>query len=122
MASQVSSQPLETMGFQRRSATRRCPKSGRSARLAAVEQHSLLAFPCDYPIKVMARVGPGLREQLDAIVRRHAADLDGSRISERPSAQQNFVGVTYIIRAHNAEQIAALFADLKTVESVLLVL
>jgi len=87
-----------------------------------VEQHSLLAFPCDYPIKVMARVGPGLREQLDAIVRRHAADLDGSRISERPSAQQNFVGVTYIIRAHNAEQIAALFADLKTVESVLLVL
>lgn len=87
-----------------------------------MEQQSLLVFPCDYPIKVMARVGAGLREQLDVIVRRHAPDLDESRISERPSAQQNFVGVTYIIRAHNSEQIGALFAELKTVESVLLVL
>lgn len=87
-----------------------------------MEQRSLLVFPCDYPIKVMARLEPGLREQLDVIVRRHAPDLDESRISERPSAQQNFVGVTYIIRALHAEQIAALFAELKSVESVLLVL
>jgi putative lipoic acid-binding regulatory protein len=87
-----------------------------------VEQQSLLTFPCDYPIKVMARDEPGLRAQLDEIVRRHAADLDETRISERPSAQKHFVGVTYIIRAHNADQIAALFADLKTVPSVLLVL
>jgi uncharacterized protein len=87
-----------------------------------VEQQSLLVFPCDYPIKVMARVGPGLLEQLDGIVRKHAPDLDESRISERPSAQQNFVGVTYIIRAQSADQIAALFEELKTVESVLLVL
>lgn len=87
-----------------------------------MEQQSLLTFPCDYPIKVMARDEPGLRAQLDEIMRRHATDLDESRTSERPSAQKNFLSVTYIIRAHNAEQIGALFAELKTVPSVLLVL
>jgi putative lipoic acid-binding regulatory protein len=82
----------------------------------------LLTFPCDYPIKVMARVVPGLRTQLDAIVHRHAGPLESHRISERPSAQQNFIGITYLIHAHSEQQIAALFEDLKQCPAVMLVL
>ena len=72
-----------------------------------------LTFPCDYPIKVMVRAEEGVRGQVDAIVERHAAPLDRSGVVERPSAQKNFLGITYVIRATSAEQIAALFADLK---------
>ena len=31
-----------------------------------------LEFPCDYPIKVMVRVQPGMRSHVDAIIERHA--------------------------------------------------
>jgi uncharacterized protein len=81
-----------------------------------------LSFPCDYPIKVMVRAEEGVRSQVDAIIERHAAPLDPSTVVERPSAQRNFLGITYVIRATSAEQIAQLFSDLKRCEHVLLVL
>ena len=40
----------------------------------------------------------------------------------RHSAQGNFSGVTYTIQARDAEQIAALFADIKDLPGVLMVL
>jgi putative lipoic acid-binding regulatory protein len=81
-----------------------------------------LTFPCDYPIKVMVRAEEGVRSQVDAIIERHAAPLDLASVVERPSGQRNFLGITYVIRATSAEQIAQLFAALKLCEHVLLVL
>jgi putative lipoic acid-binding regulatory protein len=81
-----------------------------------------LTFPCDYPIKVMVRAEEGIRSQVDAIIERFAAPLDRAGVVERPSAQRNFLGITYVIRASSAEQIAQLFAALKLCEHVLLVL
>ena len=87
-----------------------------------MESPPRLQFPCAYPIKVMARAGPGLRPALDAIFSRHAGAEALSHVTERPSAQAHFVGVTYVIQAHSEGQIAALFAELKTCPSVLMVL
>lgn len=70
----------------------------------------------------MARAEAGLRARLDAIVERHAGSEALTEVRERPSAQANFVGVTYIIRAESEAQIAALFAELKQCEAVLMVL
>jgi len=81
-----------------------------------------LSFPCDYPIKVMVRAQEGVRTQVDAIVRRHTTPFDPSSVVERPSAQKNFIGLTYVIRATSAEQIAQLFVDLKFCPQVVLVL
>jgi putative lipoic acid-binding regulatory protein len=81
-----------------------------------------LSFPCDYPIKVMVRVEDGVRGQVDAIVERHAGPLDLGAVTERPSTQGNFLGITYLIRATSPEQIAQLFAALKLCPQVMLVL
>jgi uncharacterized protein len=81
-----------------------------------------LGFPCDYPIKVMVRVEDGVRSRVDAIVERHAGPLDLAAVTERPSTQGNFLGITYLIRAASPEQIAQLFADLKQCPQVMLVL
>jgi putative lipoic acid-binding regulatory protein len=70
----------------------------------------------------MARAEAGLRVMLDAIVERHAGAGALTAVRERPSAQANFVGVTYTIRAENEAQIAALFAELKQCQAVLMVL
>ena len=82
----------------------------------------LLSFPCDYPIKVMLRAGAELRAHVDAVMARHVDATVIALATERPSAQGNFLGVTYTIRARDAEHIAALFADLKDIPGVLMVL
>lgn len=70
----------------------------------------------------MARAEAGLRAQLDSIVERHAGTEALQGVSERPSANANFVGVTYLIQARDEAQIAALFEDLKQCRNVLLVI
>jgi putative lipoic acid-binding regulatory protein len=81
-----------------------------------------LRFPCDYPIKVMVRSRPGVREAVALAIERHAGTGAGDRCSERASAQANFAGLTYVIRATGAAQIAALFAELQAIPGVLLVI
>lgn len=81
-----------------------------------------LSFPCDYPIKVMVRADPGVRDRVDAIVERHAGPVDLSAVTEHSSAQKRFLAITYVIRAASESQIAALFEALKLCPQVLLVL
>ena len=82
----------------------------------------LLQYPCDYPIKVMARASPQLRATLDAILARHGGPTALAHVTERPSKQAHFIGVTYVIQAQGEGQIAALFAELKTCPAVLMVI
>jgi hypothetical protein len=90
--------------------------------LGYVETPKLLQFPCSYPIKVMARAAPELREILDPILVRHAGPEALAGVTERSSANANFVSITYLIQATGEAQIAALFADLKQAPDVLLVI
>ena len=82
----------------------------------------LLRFPTDYPVKVVGRASDTLRAQIDAIILKHAPDLDASRTSERLSANGNFLSISYLIRAVSADQVKALAAELTACESVLIVL
>jgi putative lipoic acid-binding regulatory protein len=81
-----------------------------------------LSFPCQYPIKVMVRADPGIRGEVDRIIAEHAGPLDPESVTERSSAQNRFLGITYMIRATSEAQIAALFGALKGCPQVLLVL
>jgi putative lipoic acid-binding regulatory protein len=87
-----------------------------------VDPPRLLTFPCAYPIKVMMRAEPAVRTQVDAVFARHADATAVASATERPSAQGNFRAVTYTIAARDEQQIASLFADLKGIAGVLLVL
>jgi putative lipoic acid-binding regulatory protein len=79
-------------------------------------------FPCEYPIKVVARTAPALRSTLDEVFARLAGIAALSRVSERPSAQGNFVSVTYVFEAQSEAQIFAIFQELKGIEHVMMVL
>ena len=81
-----------------------------------------LTFPCSYPIKVVMRAEPGLRVAVDAIFVRHADAAAAAGATTRQSAQGNFSGVTYTIQARDEPHIAGLFADLKEIPGVLMVL
>ena len=82
----------------------------------------LLKFPVPYPIKVVGRRDELQRAAVDAVVRTHAPDLTDGQISERASAQQHFISITYTINAQSKEQIVALAQALQAVKGVMMLI
>jgi uncharacterized protein len=86
------------------------------------EEGSPLAFPCDFPIKVMGRKEPGFAQKVMEIVLRHAPDFDPATIGMRPSRQGKYLSVTCVIRATSRAQLDALYQELCDHPSVVMVL
>lgn len=83
---------------------------------------SPLAFPCDFPIKVMGRKGPGFAQAIVDIVLRHAPDFDAGTVEMRPSRQGTYLSVTCVVRATSREQLDALYRELCDHPSVVMAL
>jgi uncharacterized protein len=81
-----------------------------------------ITFPCDYPIKVVARARPELRARLDAIFAAHFGSVDPARVSVRESAQANFVSFTYLMVVESVEQLGSLHGQLRQSEDIVMVL
>jgi putative lipoic acid-binding regulatory protein len=75
-----------------------------------VADNSPLAFPCDFPIKVMG------------IVRKHAPDFDAATVEMRPSRQGKYLSVTCVVRATSRQQLDALYQELCDHPAVVMVL
>lgn len=87
-----------------------------------VESPAPLAFPTDYPLKVVGRPADGFRARVHAIVLRHAPGIAPERISERLSANGNFLSISCLLPAESRAQVEALVADLKACDGVLMLL
>jgi len=83
---------------------------------------SPLAFPCDFPIKVMGRKQPGFAQAVTDIVLKHAPDFDLASVEMRPSRQGRYLSVTCVVRATSREQLDALYQELCDHPSVVMVL
>jgi putative lipoic acid-binding regulatory protein len=81
-----------------------------------------LAFPCDFPIKVMGRKEPGFAQSVSDIVRRHVPDFDPATVGMRPSRQGRYLSVTCVVRATSREQLDALYQELCDHPQVVMVL
>jgi putative lipoic acid-binding regulatory protein len=81
-----------------------------------------ISFPVEYPVKVVARAAPDLRAQVDAVFARHFGVMPAASVSERPSANSNYVALTYKPVVRDAGQLRVLHADLKLVDGVIMVL
>jgi uncharacterized protein len=81
-----------------------------------------LEFPTDYPLKVVGRPGEEFRARVHAMVLRHVARIEAERVSERLSANGNFLSISYLLPAESRAQVEALVADLKNCDGVLLLL
>ena len=73
---------------------------------------SQLAFPCDFPIKVMGRKQPGFAQEVMDVVLRHAPDFDAATMEMRPSRQNRYLSITCVVRATSREQLDALYQEL----------
>jgi uncharacterized protein len=82
----------------------------------------LLSFPTDYPLKVVGRPAAEFRARVHAIVLRHVPELDAAQVSERLSANGNFLSISYRVRAASRGQIEALVQELRGCQGVLMLL
>lgn len=83
---------------------------------------SLLQFPCDFPIKIMGAGGSDFRPLVVDLVRRHAPDLDETRITLRDSRAGRYQAVTVVVRALNRGQLDAIYQELSGHPQVMMVL
>jgi putative lipoic acid-binding regulatory protein len=83
---------------------------------------SPLAFPCDFPIKVMGRKQPGFAQAVIDVVLKHAPDYDPASVEMRPSRQGRYLSLTCVIRATSREQLDALYQELCDHSAVVMVL
>jgi len=83
---------------------------------------SLLTFPCDFPIKAMGREASTLRQQVLAILARHAPDFDPAQLKERQSGNGNYLALTAVIRAESKAQLDAIYLELTASDEVLMAL
>ena len=90
--------------------------------MPVVADGSPLAFPCDFPIKVMGRKDSRFVQTITSIVRKHAPDFDAATVEMRPSRQGTYLSVTCVVRATSREQLDALYQELCDHPSVVMVL
>lgn len=81
-----------------------------------------IAYPIDFPIKIMGRREPGFARAAVDIVRRHAPDFDDSTVEMRLSRKNTYISVTCTIVAHSREQLDALYQELNDHPMVVMVL
>ncbi len=93
-----------------------------SKTLADGEQAPAIEFPCEYPIKILGDASEDFTALVVEVVRKHAPDLDDSKVTSRDSSKGKFRSVTVIINATGKPQLQALFDDLKATGKVKMVI
>jgi putative lipoic acid-binding regulatory protein len=78
------------------------------------EQHAptALAFPCDFPIKVMGKRQAAFAQTIVDIVKRHAPDFDPATLEMRTSREATYLSLTLTIRATSRAQLDDLYREL----------
>lgn len=73
---------------------------------------SLIAYPCDFPIKIMGKTQAGFAQAVIEIVRHHAPDFDPATLEMRPSREGRYLSLTCTVRAVSREQLDNLYREL----------
>lgn len=79
-----------------------------------------LVFPCQYPVKVMSEAGA--KKTILALVERHAEFRPDEDVRTRPSRNGRFESITVTVEAQSREQLEGLYADLRRLEVVKMML
>jgi putative lipoic acid-binding regulatory protein len=83
---------------------------------------SPLAFPTDFPIKIVGAARDSFAQEIAAILQRHAPDFDPATLQMRSSSQAHYLSLTATVRATSRAQLDALYRELTAAPGVKFVL
>ncbi|MCK7598305.1 DUF493 family protein [Microbulbifer sp. CAU 1566] len=87
------------------------------------QQPPKIEFPCeDYMVKVLRNADEQLHQLVLEVMRRHAPDLDESKMKHKPSRNGKFTSVTFFIVATGEPQLQALTEELVALDGVHMVI
>jgi len=72
----------------------------------------VLAFPCEFPIKVMGKTQAGFAQAVLEVVTRYAPDFDPASLGMRSSREGKYISLTCVIRAVSRDQLDQLYREL----------
>ncbi len=72
----------------------------------------LLAFPCEFPIKIMGRTQAGFAQAVIEVVTRYAPDFDPASLGMRSSREGKYISLTCVIHAVSRDQLDQLYREL----------
>lgn len=81
-------------------------------------EETLMEFPCEFPIKVMGEDSAEFRLVVRQIMETHTGALEGSRVTERHSAQGRYLALTFTVSAENQAQLDSIYHALTACELV----
>jgi len=89
---------------------------------AAAKSKELLKFPCDFPIKVVGRVGEDFESSMMTIARRHFPELKPNEYTSRLSREANYISLTITVHAKNRAQLDSVYEELSSSPKVIMAL
>ena len=93
-----------------------------SERRSMSAETQLLAYPCDFPIKILGHTRAGFAQAILEVVKRHAPDFDGAGMEMKTSKRGKYLSLTCVIRATSREQLDGLYQELCDHPMVVMVL
>ena len=90
--------------------------------MADESRETLIAFPCDFPIKVMGARVDGFAQAVVEVVLRHDPGFDPASATMRPSSKGNYLALTCTVAAVSQAQLDALYRELSSHPMVKVVL
>lgn len=72
----------------------------------------LLAFPVDFPLKIMGRRVDGFAQAIAALVLEHVPDFDPATMALRASSQGGWLSLTVVVRIESRVQLEQLYGAL----------
>jgi hypothetical protein len=76
------------------------------------QQHTLIEYPCDFPIKIMGKTQNGFAQAVVAVVQSHVPGFDAATLEMRSSRQGRYLSLTCTVRASSREQLDNLYREL----------
>ncbi|WP_321390846.1 DUF493 domain-containing protein [uncultured Desulfuromusa sp.] len=86
-----------------------------------VDSADLIEFPCHYQFKAVGLAGTDFREAIIAAVDKHATVSEDAVLS-RPSGKGTYQSVSILVTLHSYEQLTAIYAEMRRVNGLKMLL
>jgi putative lipoic acid-binding regulatory protein len=86
------------------------------------DDHSLLKFPCKFPIKIFGLTENHIESLALSIINKHVSNLSEGSIRTRNSKEGKYTAVTITVYAQNQQQLDMIYQDLSQEDAIIMVL
>lgn len=82
-------------------------------------EETIMAFPCQFPVKAMGIAEEDFDILVVSIIRKHVPDLSENAVKSRMSQEGKYISITVNVEAQSKQQLDNIYLELTAHEKVL---